>query len=191
VKTSGKYYLLLEKYRDGIWASNLEAYILWLLEKFSGYESDKLDVNIEPAPSKEFIKRLDALETISEVTIRVVRPNPGWDDLDTALGRESDESGSSKTDVTMKSKRSESLNKKRGIIAAVKDRFSKGILGYAKIKGKKQDKKEDVFSTEKLCRSDKHSILTDDKGLIVEETAMSLLNRLADDLVKESQNKKN
>jgi hypothetical protein len=182
IYVSGQYYILLEKSRDGIWASNLGDYLHWFLEQYSEYSSKKLDVNIEPLPSEKFGERLNALDTISEASIRIVRPNPGWDDLETELGNESKESDSSKTEIKMQAGRNKSLSKNGGIVKAIRDRLQKGVLRFAKVKGKGKDQKIDEFSTEKLLRTQKRVIPVDTNGQINSQTAWNILEEIAEEL---------
>ncbi|MDR1140306.1 MAG: hypothetical protein LBL62_01345 [Planctomycetaceae bacterium] len=181
VKNSERYYILLEKVQNGVWASNFADYIYWLLElsaeKFSLNTQD-LDVNIEPVPSPAFIERLNALEIISEASIRIVRPNPGWEDLETALGDQSQKSGSSKTEITMRAKRNESLNKSTGIVKTIKE----GHSDYARVCGKKANNEPDKFSTENLKRTEKINIPPSVNGQIDPNIIWTALTEVGDDL---------
>jgi hypothetical protein len=138
-------------------------------------------VNLEAEPGPEFLARIEALDRITEATVRVVRPNPGWRDLETELGEKAGESDAKKVDLTMTARRKSSLSKQGGVIGWIRDAFSQRELGFAAIKGRK-GRQAETFTTEKLGKHSMLNIETDDRGQIVAEDAWEQLSAMMDNL---------
>ncbi|MDI6795719.1 MAG: hypothetical protein QMD09_02185, partial [Desulfatibacillaceae bacterium] len=118
---NGRYMLLIERNHSGIWPTALERYVQWMIDEFyepepieGEEEQEPVTVSLEAVPGQEFIERLNDLDRIMEATVRVVRPNPGWADLENELGGVAQASDAHKSEVTMKARRNESLNDQGG-----------------------------------------------------------------------------
>jgi len=118
---------------------------------------------------------------VTEATVRVVRPNPGWHDLQNELGERAGESDARRVDLTMAARRRASLSKERGIIGWIRDAFGHGELGFAAIKGRRGGQTES-FNTEKLGRHAMLNIEMDERGQIVADDAWAKLSEMMDDL---------
>ncbi len=129
---------------------------------------------------------MDSLDRITKATVRTVRPNPGWRDLDTALGEQSETSDSQKTDVTMMARRNHSLSKTNGIIQAIRDLFSENELSSARVEGKRGSQ-SDAFSTEKLNKYRYVRLEFEDDGQIKERSAWEVLAQMMDSLREDEQ----
>jgi len=197
-KINGRYILLIEKTQGGLWPRQIENYLQWLIDKFhqpeqnaeeegiDGEEPEPVTVSLEPAPSEEFITRMNSLERITKATVRTVRPNPGWDDLETELAGESRASDSHKTEVTMSARRNRSLSKTGGIVQAIRDLFSRNDLHLARIEGKRGSQ-SDSFSTEKLSKYRYVRMDIRNDGQISESSAWETLAQMMDSLGEDEQ----
>ncbi len=178
--TVGKRYLLLvEKVQAGIWPETLEGYLQWMIDKYLESEgsSEKITLSIEADPSEEFISRMETLDRITRVTIRTVRPNPGWADLETELARESEDSDAHKTEVTMVARKNKTLSKTKGIVVDIQSLFKNGLLSFAQIEGWKGNNR-DHFSTKKLNKKQKVKIEADEDGKIKEESLLEKMTEI-------------
>ena len=108
-----------------------------------------------------------------------MRPNPGWHDLEKELGEEAAESDAHKTDVQMTARRNESLSKRKGIVAAIRNLFSSKSLGFAAVEGKR-GKETDSFTTEKLGRHATLSFPLDAQGQVRHHDAWHKLGEMLD-----------
>jgi hypothetical protein len=186
---NGRYILLIERNFNGLWPTTLERYLQTMVDRF--YQPDDSEegegdqepvtVNLEAEPGPEFLARIEALDRITEATVRVVRPNPGWRDLETELGEKAGESDAKKVDLTMTARRKSSLSKQGGVIGWIRDAFSQRELGFAAIKGRK-GRQAETFTTEKLGKHSMLNIETDDRGQIVAEDAWEQLSAMMDNL---------
>jgi len=186
---NGRYILLIERNFNGLWPTTLERYLQTMVDRF--YQPDELEegegdqepvtVNLEAEPGPEFIARIDALDRITEATVRVVRPNPGWHDLETELGEKAGESDAKKVDLTMTARRKSTLSKQGGVIGWIRDAFGQRELGFAAIKGRK-GRQTETFTTAKLGKHSMLNIETDDRGQIVAEDAWEQLSAMMDNL---------
>lgn len=185
-----RFLLVLEKSQPGIWPSVIEGYLQWLIDEYfvaqeneeqgeDGDEQEPLTVSVEAEPGEEFIRRLDALDRITKATVRTVRPNPGWADLQTELGAEATESDAHKAEVVMTARRKESLRKDRGIIAAIKRLFRARTLNHASIEGELGSEKES-FSTERLGRQAHLTFNLDERGQVQHADAWNKLGQMFD-----------
>lgn len=118
---------------------------------------------------------------ITEATVRIVRPNPGFSDLNTELGDQAGESDARRAEITMAARRNASLSKERGIIAWIRERFSQNSLGFAAIKGRRGNQVE-TFNTEKLGKHVMINIEMDDRGQIIADDAWAKLSEMMDNL---------
>ena len=184
-----RYLLLIERNFNGIWPTTIERYFQSMADSFyvpkraeeKKGDREPVTINLEPEPGPEFIERIDALDRVSKATVRVVRPNPGWRDLETELGKEADKSDAKKVDLTMTARRKASLSKEGGVIAWIREAFHKQRLGFASIEGSRGRQKE-KFTTEKLVKQAKMDIEIDDRGQIVAEDAWANLSSMMDNL---------
>lgn len=182
----GHFLLLVEKHQAGIFPRSIENYLNWLIgesdfdlqaEADDGFP--RIVVSLEAEPGEAFMSRLDALTRIRAATYRVVRPNPGWTDLEGELNIQSEESNAHKVDVLMTAVRMGTLSAFRGIVGAIKKSFQAGTLDYAKIEGEHEGKKH-AFNTSQLA---KHSYLNfeiDSHGQVRHDDAWDKLNEFFD-----------
>lgn len=179
---NGRYLLVIERNHSGIWPSAIENYLQWLIDKFYDSElettdRDPITVSLEAEPGAEFIERLKNLDKIKSATVRVVRPNPGWKDLDSELSEMANDSDAHKAEITMGARRNESLDTRKGILKWIIDKFHSKDLDYAAIQGKR-GKQSDSFNTRKLVDHKMVPIEIDDRGQISSEDAWSKLEQI-------------
>jgi hypothetical protein len=182
-----RYLLLVEKNVSGIWPSAVERYLQWAVDRFyeppeeEGSDREPVTVNLEAEPGPEFLERMEALDRVTEATVRIVRPNPGFRDLDTELGDQAEQSDAKRADITMGSRRNASLSKDTGIIAWIRERFGQNKLGFAAIKGRRGSQVES-FNTEKLGKHAMLNIEMDERGQIVADDAWAKLSEMMDNM---------
>ena len=186
----GRYILLIERNFNGIWPSTLERYLQWMADTFyepqetvNGEDGDQepVTVNLEAEPGPEFLQRIEGLDRVTEATIRTVRPNPGWRDLQTELGEAAGESDAGKVDLTMTARRRASLNKRAGILGWIREAFMQRELGFAAIKGRR-GRRTEAFNTQKLGKQASIDIEIDDRGQIIADDAWARLSEMMDHL---------
>ena len=184
----GRYALLIEHNHNGIWPSTMEGYLQWLIDGYyqpspetEQQDSEPVTVSIEAEPGPEFVERMDALEHVTEATLRIVRPNPGWHDLETELGEKAEESDAHKVDIKMTARRRASLSKNGGILGRIREAFHKKERGFAAITGRRGRRKES-FTTERLGKHFFVNIEMDDRGQIRADDAWHRLSEIMDDL---------
>lgn len=177
------YVFAMERFQAGIWPTTVERYLQWLIDEHApaADEDDDIVVNIEAVPGERFIQRLNSLDRITKATVRTVRPNPGWPDLETEVAYESQQSDAKKTDLTMTARRKGTLNKQRGIVGAIKRLFGERQLDFAAVEGTKGDARE-KFNTARLGKSEKVEFLLDDQGQVVHDIAWQQLGEVIDEL---------
>jgi len=186
-KVNRRYLLLCEKVQSGVWPATVGHYLQWMIDKvygqqWMGYEdedNENIWVSLEPEPGVEFINRINGLSRIRLATIRTVRPNPGWRDLETELAREADESQAHKADITMTARRQASLAKNKGIVQTIKELFSSKELDYAVVEGER-DGQNDHFNSKKLVERKRLSFRLDDGGQVDSADAWAKLGDLMD-----------
>lgn len=186
---NGRYILLIERNVSGLWPTTMERYLQTMVDRFyqpnepedGEGDQEPVTVNLEAEPGPEFLARIDALDRITEATVRVVRPNPGWRDLETELGEKAGESDAKKVDLTMTARRKASLSNQGGVIGWIREAFGQRELGFAAIKGRR-DNQTETFTTEKLGKHAMLNIETDDRGQIVAEDAWEQLSSMMDNL---------
>jgi hypothetical protein len=187
-RVNGRYLLLCEKVQAGIWPSSIEQYLQWMIDKVHGQEwvgeetddEENITVSLEPEPGAAFVQRINSLSRIRVATVRTVRPNPGWKDLETELAGEADESKAQKADVTMVAKRDASLAKSKGIVQAIKSMFASKELDYAAIEGER-DGQKDHFTTKNLVERRRLSIKLDEGGQVDHSDAWAKLGAMMDE----------
>ncbi len=182
-----RYVLLMERNHYGTGPGTLEYYLQWMVENFYKMpteeegEGEPITIGMEMEPGQEFLERMDGLDRITQATVRIVRPNPGWHDLDSELGEKALQSDAQKVELTMTPRRRGTLHKETGIIAWIREKFYHRELGYAAIKGQ-NGSQYDIFNTVKLG---KHAVLqfeTDDRGQIIPDDAFVKMARMMDTL---------
>jgi hypothetical protein len=186
---NGRFVLLIERNFNGLWPTTLEHYFQAIIDRFyepAGADAlvrdrEPVTVNMEAEPGPEFLARIEALDRVTEATVRVVRPNPGWRDLQTELGEKAGESDAKAVDITMTARRRASLSKRRGIIGWIRDAFGQRELGYAAIKGRRGNQQES-FTTVKLGKHAAVNFEMDDRGQIIPEDAWAKLSEMMDNL---------
>ncbi|MGC8494646.1 MAG: hypothetical protein ACP5SH_23225 [Syntrophobacteraceae bacterium] len=185
---SGRYILLIERNNSGIWPSTIERYLQWVADSF--YESreeanredadqEPVTVSLEAEPGPQFLERMESLDRITEVTVRTVRPNPGWRDLQTTLGEMAGESDARKIDLTMTARRRASLDKQSGILAWIRNAFIQRELGFTAIKGQR-GRQTEKFNTEKLGKHATINMDVDERGQVIADDAWEKLTDIMD-----------
>ena len=185
-ESGARFLMLVEKHQGGIYPRSIETYLNWMIGKSDqprqatdDEELAEVLVSLEAEPGEEFIARLDALTRIKAATYRIVRPNPGWADLENELGTQAADSQAHKADISMNASRGGTLNRVRGIIAAIRQRFQAQQLDYAQIDGER-DGRSDKFNTEQLGRHAFIEFETDAQGQIDHGNAWRKLNQMFD-----------
>ncbi len=185
-RVGNRYLLLCEKTQDGIWPSTVGGYLQWMIDRVHGQrwvgdeeeDAGYIVLNLEPEPSAAFLQRMSSLARIKQATVRIVRPNPGWRDLEGDLSREAQASRARRADVTMAARRGGSLSRDDGIIAAIQQMYRDNELDFAAIEGEKADGKMDHFSTKKLVARKRLSFRLDDGGQVEHQDAWAKLERM-------------
>lgn len=184
-----RYVLLIERNFSGIWPSAVERYLQWAVDNsYEAPETENQDaerepvtVNLEAEPGPEFLARMVALDRVTEATVRIVRPNPGWRDLQSELADKAGESDARKVELTMTARRRASLSKQNGIIGWIREAFRRHELGFAAIKGRR-GRQTESFNTEKLGKHAMLEIEMDERGQIVADNAWAKLSEMMDNL---------
>lgn len=186
-----RYIIMVERNFNGLWASSLEYYLdkiitlhykdiqEEIITQYRDFNYSQIDVALDPVPGDEFLQRVQALNRIKEVKLRVTRPNPGWGDLESMLADEADDSKAHRYELSMNAKRGKSLEKKTGIVKYILDLFRKKSLGYASFKGETGGKR-DEFSTENLGKVSFIDLETDSFGQVNPEDAFEKLSSVAE-----------
>ncbi|QDT79195.1 hypothetical protein Mal35_26500 [Gimesia maris] len=166
--------LIIERVQTGIWPTKIQEYLQWMIDEFVSEESlsdyqaserEPITVSIEPDPDASFMRKVMSLDRITSATVRIVRPNPGWKDLDDALSGEADESDAHYADVKMNARRNSSLSKNKGIIKEMERLDDQDKLGRAVVEGRKGEVTE-KFSSERIVRHKYESLPVDIDGKI-------------------------
>lgn len=183
-----RYVFLIERNTSGIWPSTIGYYLQWLVDEFNLVDEEDengdagpVTVSLEAEPGPEFLERMEALDRITEATVRVVRPNPGWRDLQNILGDKAGESDARKVDISMSARRRASLNRRGGIIGWIREAFTRRHLDFAEIKGWRAGQSE-TFNTTKLGKHATVELEVDDQGQIVPDDAWTTLSGIMDSL---------
>lgn len=187
-RVNGRYLLLCEKFQAGIWPATVGQYLQWMIDRVHGQEwthdededNQNILVSLEAEPGSQFLARIEGLTRIRQATVRKVRPNPGWRDLDTTLGEEADESKAHTADVIMTAPRKASLAKNNGIVQAIKTLFSSKELDYAAVEGDR-DGQQDHFNSKKLVERKKISFRLDSGGQVDPMDAWAKLEKLMEE----------
>lgn len=172
-KKKDRFLLLVERARAGISPRQIESYLQWLLHEV-GTSADPIVVSLEPVADESFLDRIEAMDRIKRATVRIVRPNPGWSDLESDLGEQSAESDAGKSEVTMFARRLQSLRRNRGIIKAIERSVKAGDLDYAKVVGETEGQEESV-DTVRYVRSESVELQLDENGQVLHSDAWSKL----------------
>lgn len=183
-RVGGRYVLLVEKVQSGIAPGILEGYLQWLIDENYQSEDDNdepVTVSLEYEPGEEFLTRLNQLTRITKASVRTVRPNPGWGDLENELADQSEASDAHKAEVTFTARRSASLSTGDGVIAAIRELFLQQELDYAAVEGDRGDRR-DSFNTARLGRRERVQLDADEKGQVIETDAWTKLGRMLDGL---------
>jgi hypothetical protein len=180
-----QFLLLIERSQVGIWPTTIEAYLQWMIDRHpepqprgdrrGSQQEETIVVSIEARPAQEFIARLDGLTRVTRATVRTVRPNPGWHDLETELGLEAGESDAHKAEVSMTARRRHSLSRSRGIVAAIRRLFQSRRLNYAAVQGEREGE-QDSFTTQRLGEKKTIDFELDEHGQVQHEDAWQKLD---------------
>ncbi len=176
-----RYLLLVEKVREGIWPGTIEEYLQWLVDSFESQDEADIVISVEAVADETFLQRLGSLDRIRKAMIRISRPNPGWNDLETELGDQSSRSDAGKSEVSMYARRGESLEENDGIVAAIKERVPTGEIDYARIEGELGEAHE-AFDTKKLGKARRLSFQLDEYGQVRHSDAWRKLGRMFNEL---------
>lgn len=180
---NGRYILLIEKRQAGIWPTTVEEYFDWLFSVASGDRSFELAkemsawpvvVSLEAEPGDNFIKRLDALDRVTSARIRIVRPNPGWKDLEAELGKVADESDAHKAEVVARARPRSSLEKGKGLVRIISELFHSKSLDFAELEGRTQGQ-HDKFNSKHLNRFQFAELNVNDAGQVIHSEAWDKL----------------
>jgi hypothetical protein len=181
-----RWLLAIEKIQGGIFPNAIGLYIDWMLNETGIPATQRLSddkpivVNVEPEPSETFIQRINDLTRITKASLRIIRPNPGYDDLDSELAAEADESDASHADVSMSARRGSTLSKVAGIIDHIKTRFRERNLGHAAIAGEKNGA-PDNFTTEQLGQKAYRNVELDERGQVRQSDAYNKAENILDE----------
>lgn len=189
-KVGSAFLLLFERSQIGLRPQTAEEYLQWLIDEavlrspsLVGTDLPReVALTIEAVPGPEFADRLHRLERVTKATLRTVRPNPGWADLDSELGKLASDSGANKVDVTVSPKPRGSLQKNRGILGWIKDLLRSGSLGYAAIEGVTPEQEKDEFSTSRLGLQKRLPMKLDAHGQVQHGDAWGKLGKMMDGL---------
>ncbi len=189
-----RYVLLLERVQTGIWPSKVEQYFQWLLDhpenesdalKATADPDEPISVSLELEADKSFMKLVNSMDRIVSATVRIVRPNPGWQDYDKLLGEEARDSDAKFAEVTMKARRGASLAKRDGIVQAMRDLDSHNKLGKAVVEGDIDEERKTV-STESHGKSQYKYLATNENGNVAHDAALDklfeTLGKMTDDV---------
>lgn len=190
----GRYVMLLERVQTGIWPTKIEHYLQWMMEKPENAQlvkkttanpDEPISVSLELEPDESFLKLVDAMEKIASVTVRIVRPNPGWSDYEDLLSEEARESDAQSAEVKMNARRNASLAKSGGIIGAMREAFRSKKLGRAIVEGDIDGERKRV-STESHGKSQYKYLETNQNGNVLHQSArdkfFETLGKMADDV---------
>ncbi|MDP9175473.1 MAG: hypothetical protein M3O30_16650 [Planctomycetota bacterium] len=181
VQAGDKWLMVIEKNGDGIFPGSIGLYLNWMLDRTVApkiSEDEEIVVSVEPEPGQAFIQRINGLDRITEATLRLVKPNPGWEDLESELGSEANTSRARRAEITMAAKPRQSLTKTTGIVGRIRALFNQRLLGYAAIVGKRDDGTEDRFNTKQLIRKENREVQLDENGQIVSEDAYNAMDEI-------------
>jgi hypothetical protein len=182
----GVYRLLIERQRLGIWPQSIEDYFNELIQRrlvaspandFREASDVPVSVSIEVEPTETFLNRIDSAERIKSVTVRIVRPNPGYGDLETELGDLLKESDAQRTDITVSARRNASLKKEEGVVALLHDLEETRKLGVAKAEIV-EDGKQVALSTTTMGRKGVIKVKTDANGNLAHDSVFSAMDQL-------------
>ena len=177
-QTNRGYLLLIEKYQASMGPPTIERYLQFLVDEHPAALAvaaptrgkDPITINLEAVASDVFVRTATSFTRISKATLRTVRPNPGWSDLDSLLADEARESDAAKVDVTMTSRRNQSLAPNQGIVKAIKDKAVSQSLDYAEVVGE-QDGKQIKITTKRLALYRELNFELDATGQVNHESA--------------------
>ncbi len=177
-RVDDRYILLVERSQRGTSPSAIEVYLQWTLDRFFASQAERrkwqaeenIAVGLEAEPGTAFIDRLRQLTRVTRATVRTVRPNPGWDDLEKELGREAKESRAKKVEVIMAAKRNDTLALGHGIVDAIKAMAGQNKLDFAAIEGVEKDQPV-KFNSTKYAKQEYENFATDSNGQVEHDDA--------------------
>ena len=79
-----------------------------------------IEFSFSPVVSEEFNREIDSLDRIRAVEFTVTKPNAGWADHYTELSDLLERSNGEKADIGVRASRGESLSKRTGVVALIK-----------------------------------------------------------------------
>lgn len=184
----GRYVLVIERVQAGIWPSRIEEYLQWMIDAKASVPiiqrqlaEEEVTVSIEVEPDEAFMHRVMAMERITSAMVRIVRPNPGWKDLDRELGEEAAESKAHYAEVKMHARRNDSLEKNKGIIKAMQEMDSINELGRAVVEGK-VDGETEKLSSERTVKHKFKYVPADPNGNVLVDRVFEKMGEYFDTL---------
>lgn len=175
-----RFVILVERVQTGIWPSKIETYLQWMVDhelneslrkRATAKTDEPITINLELEADKSFFNLVDSMDRIASATVRIVRPNPGWQDYDKLLGDEASASDARIAEVTMKARRGASLSKNDGIVQAMRDLDQNNRLGRAVVEGD-LDGESKAVSTDSHGKSQFKYLATNDDGNVIANQAL-------------------
>lgn len=182
-----RYVLLIECHQGSISPSQIRHYIQNFIDNIyqpgpgTLLNGSPVTVNLEPVPSSDFAHEIDRLDRITQASVQVVEPNPGWRDHQAELATLSLDSNARKAEVTLFAKWGKSLEFARGIVGLIKDQLTAQTLDGANVVGFNK-KKEIHLSTKITVRARRLDFETDSSGQVDEREAWQLLASMMDEM---------
>lgn len=183
-----RYILLVERNQAGIWPTTLETYFEWMINKYWKPQAPEHDedrepvcVSLEAEAGPEFLIRMNELDRVTEASLRIVRPNPGWRDLDSELGDVAQVSDAHRAEIRMNARKRSSLNREKGIIDWIRSKFEARELDYASVKGQRGDRK-DSFNTKQLVKREILRMEVDERGQVIAKDAWDKMSKMMNEL---------
>ncbi len=189
-RVDGRYLLLVEKVQAGIWPGTIEGYLQWLVDASEHEEEEDtisrphsapVTISLEAEPGDDFIERLDSLSRIRSARLRIVRPNPGWKDLESEVSALADDSDAHKAELLARARPRASLDRKKGIIGIIRELFHRKELDFAEIEGTRGTV-PDKFSSQKLGKHRFLQFPLDERGQVEHAEAWKELTKIHKEL---------
>lgn len=108
--------ILIEYAKSGVKADVIS---LCISEFFSSKLRRDIRITFSPLIEQNFLLQLKMFSRIRVASVKLSRPNAGWDDHYTKLSKLMDDSDAGKAEINVSAARGESLNKDRGIIKII------------------------------------------------------------------------
>jgi hypothetical protein len=171
--------MLIERVQRGMWPSRVESYLQWLLDhprneslrrEVQANAQEPLTVTLELEVAGSFMEQVDAMSRIASASLRIARPNPGWQDYENLLSEEARASDAKYAEIEMHARRNASLRRDDGIVEAMRAMDQNNTLGHAAVEGV-LDGQTQRISTEKHGRAMVKYLPTDEDGNVQHDAA--------------------